>query len=735
MKKYHFIGIGGIGMSALAHILLEEKQSVSGSDLNLGKMVAKLEKKGAQIAQGGIAEDATVVYSSAVIDSNPDYRAAKQAGLKMLHRSELLAELIEGKTSCAVAGTHGKTTVSSLLVHVLMEAKRSPSFALGGLLGGDNGRSGKSDLFVFEADESDGSFLSYHPTHAIITNIEAEHLDHFGDEKRLREAFEQFSSQVGGESLVCGIDYGFEEHCPFRILMWEQKGWQLQFDLHYEGKIYSEIKVPLIGEHNVLNATAVFAMALKLGVEEEKIREALSTFPGVTRRCEQKKEELEILFIDDYAHHPTEVKTTLNALRAAAAERRIVALYQPHRFSRTRDQIEAYKEAFDGADHTFITDIYSAGETPIEGVSGEVLAKKVGGTYLPKEKWQELENFLRPHDIFISMGAGDVTDLELHPRTKYRLGVVYGGKSFEHDISVTTAKCVMDALDTTLYDVETYFIDKGGKWNGKNLSSIIEELNQCDVLLPILHGTYGEDGRVQSLFELLEKPYIGPNWEASALCMHKMHSKIIAKAAGVLTPKGFSFRRGEEWKSNVDGLTFPLFVKPNHMGSSVGISKVERFEDLEDAVENAFLHDDEVLIEEGMQNCREIEFPVIGNQHVVVPKPGEKLANGAFVDYRMKYTKGVLEATTEPDLDPEVLAKGRWYAELVYRKIGCSGFARVDFFLDQKNQWWFFEINPIPGMQQLSLFPKVWNREGVSYQKMLDRMIILGLERERQCIY
>ena len=751
MTKYHFIGIGGIGMSALADLLLEKKNAISGSDLNLGEIATKLEKRGATILKGQKAEhisgDQIVVYSSAVKESNPEYQQATKLGCQIIHRSELLAMLASGKTSIAIAGTHGKTTISSLLSSVLLGAGCDPSFAIGGLLEGENGRNGKSDLFVLEADESDGSFLRYHPTYAIISNVEPEHLDHYGNKEALEKAFDSFASQVEDLLFYCGdtlcfkkgISYGFGNNCNLQITNWRQEGWHLIFDCTFEGKTYTKIEVALIGKHNVRNSAAVFALALKLGLDEAAIRKGLQNFPGVARRCQLKKEEHAITFLDDYAHHPTEVSTTLDGIAQVGAGRRIVVLFQPHRYSRTASHFDDFAKAFGAVDHLFISDIYAAGEQNLTNVTGEALAIAAGGSYLPKERWSELKDFLRPHDIFVTMGAGDVTYFTCHPTTKYRVGFVYGGASCEHEISKKTAAMALEAIDRSLYDIEKFYISRDGKWNDNPLLSTatVESLSKCDLYLPILHGTHGEDGTIQGFFELLQKPYIGPDWTACAIAMDKHRSKMLASAAGVRIPKGFAFTKGE-WRCNsakiiaqAADLTFPLFVKANHLGSSLGTSKIYSPEELKKAIEFSFEGDHEVLIEEGIEKCREFEFAVMGNDLIEVPTPGEKLAGGAFVDYKMKYTKGLLESTVTPQMDPTVLEEGRALAKKVYQAIGSTGFSRVDFLLDTENQWWFFELNSIPGMQPLSLFPRVWNHRGVSYQKMLDKMIILALERSR----
>lgn len=745
MNEYHFIGIGGIGMSALANLMLDEGATVSGSDLNLNAIVQKLKARGAIIEQGHsskhVSPHQTVVYSTAMSQKNPEMVAAKDLGCNLMHRSELLAKQLAGKLSVAITGTHGKTTVSSMLAHVLKVAGYDPSFAIGGILDGTNGAQTKSNLFVLEADESDGSFTNYYPTHAIITNIEAEHLEHHGSEQKLRESFDTFINQVSEHLIYCGdelnfdrgISYGFEAHNAFHITSWRQQGWKIYLDFTFENINYQDVEVAAIGKHNVLNSVAVFAMALKLGLNENEIRSGLTSFCGVERRAHIRREEHSILFIDDYAHHPTEIATTLSAIACAEGERRLVVLFQPHRYTRTAEHFDAFAACFGAADKLFISDIYAASEQPLPNITGEHLAKAAKATYLPKERWSELESFLRPHDIFITVGAGDVTNFEPNPKQKYRVGVVYGGASKEHEISKRSAKCVLEAIDRNLYDVQEFYIDLEGNWQR-------DDIDSCDLFLPILHGTYGEDGAIQGLFEMMQKPYSGPSWRACALSMDKHRSKIVASSAGVDVPVGFAFTRGQ-WKASnhlflkrATDLDYPIFVKPNHLGSSIGITKLKTSDGLEQAIERALQVDNEVLIEQSVENAREFEFAVMGNYDVRVPAPGEKLAHGTFVDFEMKYTAGKLETTIHAKLNPKILQEGQMLAKRVYQALGCSGFARIDFLLDQQNRWWFFEANPLPGMTSLSLFPKIWEREGMSYRKMIDQMIILALQRARICV-
>lgn len=777
--KFHFIGIGGIGMSALARILLDKKLFVSGSDISESKNIEQLISKGAVIQKEHsakhISPQHTVIYSSDIKESNPEFLAAKALKCRLLHRSELLAELMREYRTFLCTGTHGKTTTASLLTHLLIKGGLDPTFAVGGMIQGINGREGRGAFFIAEADESDGSFLNYEAEGAIITNVEPEHLDHYKGVEALHAAFSSFFGKVKksehlfywGDDPVLpllaqgkGVSYGFSEKCALRLSSFSQKGWESQFDLAFEGKSYFNVRVALAGEHNALNAAAVFGLALRLGVREEDIRHALAHFPGVARRCQKVGEERAVLRLDDYAHHPTEIEKTLKAVKQAVGERRVVVLFQPHRYTRIRDLLKSYGKAFEWADSLYVMDIYAAREEPIEGITGERIIEEIKQhSTIPCEKFSGSVP-LFPHDVFLTMGAGDVSGWheKIPSPQKCKLGLIFGGLSCEHEISLRSARFVADSLDRDLYEIAYFGIDKQGEWiTGNEAKEILEnktvvdsplckplfalgkELAACDLFFPVLHGTFGEDGTLQGFFEMLGKPYAGPDYRSAAIAMDKVLTKRIVQAAGIPTPSDQTFGY-HAWRENKEEIlgqerTFPVYVKPIHLGSSIGITCVEKRQELEKAIEKAFVYDNQIIIEEGKLGCRELEFAVVGNTHsfpIAAPAPGEKLAGGTFVDYTKKYSVSPVQMTPDALLTPELLEKGKALAKKAYEAIGCTGMTRVDFLLDTQGNYWFFEMNPIPGMTALSLFPKIWNREGLPPAKLLDRLIILALERKRK---
>jgi UDP-N-acetylmuramate--alanine ligase len=795
MEKCHFIGIGGIGMSGLARILLRKKIVVTGSDIASSYVTEGLKTAGAEVFIGHDAkyvnQNTTVVYNSDIKKDNPELLAAQQLNCRMLHRSDLLHYLMEGYKTLAVTGTHGKTTTSSLLTSVLINEGLDPSFAVGGIIAQLKANAGYGDgkFFIAEADESDGTFLKYRPYGAIITNIDLDHMNHFLTEEALIQAFRDFASQVEspqhlfwcGDDVrlqnlkLPGISYGTGSNCTLRALNIVQKGWTTIFDIEYKGRRYSQVKTSMIGHHNVLNALAVFGLALSVGAKEGSLRDSLVAFEGVGRRCEKKGEMHKIQLLDDYAHHPTEVKTTLEGIRAAIGDRRLVAVFQPHRYSRTKDCLGTYGTIFEAADTLIITDLFASNETPIPGVSHEpVLAEvkqhsSIPVQHIPRNQLADaMAKFLRPHDVMVTLGAGDVTKLsgevlahwKLTPPQKLKVAMICGGCSVEHEVALNSADNLSKGFDKNCYDVQEFGINKQGNWlTGPNVvaqlrtlvnkqdsqsthskipGTILDQLQQCDLLFPILHGPYGEDGTIQGLFELLGMAYVGCDYRAAAVVMDKVLTKKLMIVEGIPTADFVSFNQ-TEWiqkptfikKQILEKLKFPIFVKPSHLGSSIGVKRVDHENELDDAIINALKLDITAMAETGIKG-REIEFAVIGTDEITVLPPGEILTEGRMQSYDSKYNKDGFRVAGHANLPPEIEKAGMELAKRAYIAAGCSGFSRIDFFLDESGKFWINEINPIPGCTETSMFPQICEANKLSISELDDRLIRLALQRKRQ---
>lgn len=782
-KHYHFIGIGGIGMSGLATLLLQQKHTVSGSDRTRNKNTEGVQARGGTVYHGhdenNIRPEMTIVYTTGIDPTNPEYSIAQKYGCTIIHRSELLKLLSAPFHTLAVTGTHGKTTTSALLTWVLKQADLDPSYSVGGMISPDleNAKWGTGKYFVTESCESDGTFLNYNPHGAIITNIDSDHLDHYSSMEKLVHAFKSFGDLVEEESLLLwcgdepelmkmmnkGISYGFDDSCNSQGMNFSQKGWNITFDVVYKGKLYSNVTVALTGKHNALNSLAVFTLCLNLGIPESVLREALRTFPGVQRRAERKKGAVPVLFIDDYAHHPTEVRVTLRAIRNSIGARRMIAIFQPHRYTRTRDTIAEYPGMLNDADLAFFTDIYSAGEPVNPLITVEKIQSQLHAHYCPrKELPEKIASILEVNDVVVSLGAGDITHLYeetipfvlKNPPKKIKIGLVFGGASVEHEISLISARNVFSHLDKSVYEVHHFAISKSGGWHfGEeylNMNAIdipcesaitpeiISKLQDCDILFPVLHGPFGEDGSIQGFFEILGIPYVGCNHRAAAFCMDKALTKKLMLMNAIPTSLFITFS-AYDWEVNPDHhidtivqhLQFPVFVKPIHLGSSIGVSKVECKEELSAAIDNAFAFDTHILVENGISG-REIEFAALGNDEVTVFPPGEILTGGEIYDYEKKYGPDAFMAIPRADLPPEVIEDGIALAKEAYKIAGCTGMARIDFFLDENHQYWLNELNPIPGFTPHSAFPAMCAENGLGVTALLDRLIQLALEAHRK---
>ena len=437
MEIVHFIGLGGIGMSALARILIQRGEVyVQGTDRSASPLLEQLGKEGALVQVGHdaawIEKATTVIFSSDILEKNEELEKARQISLPLLHRSDLLDRLIQGKKPLLITGTHGKTTTSSLLAWVLFDAGLDPTFAIGGILSNldTNGKAGKGPHFIAEADESDGSFLKTPAFGAIVTNLDNDHMNYWQSEENLAAAFSQFFAAVQSPEHLfwCkddtrldklrpgGFSYGFSPDADLIIQSFDQNESGIRFDLLFQGKTYRQIALSLFGRHNALNGAAVFGLALQLQAPEEAVRKAFQSFSGAKRRLEFKGEVHKVKIYDDYGHHPVEIAATLKALKDSARERRLVAIFQPHRYTRVRDLFEDFLGCFADADVVVLTDIHSAGEAPIVGVTTAALytrMKEALGTKLHFFPRQHLEagviEILRPLDIILTLGAGDVT--------------------------------------------------------------------------------------------------------------------------------------------------------------------------------------------------------------------------------------------------------------------------------------------------------------------------------------
>ncbi|WP_435155603.1 UDP-N-acetylmuramate--L-alanine ligase [Amycolatopsis sacchari] len=441
LERAHLIGIGGAGMSGIARILLARGAKVSGSDAKDSRAFLSLRAQGARIEIGqraeNLGEPSAVVVSTAIKETNPELAAARERGIPVLHRAQALALLMEGHRVACIAGTHGKTSTTSMLTVALQHCRLDPSFAIGGDLNesGANAHHGEGGIFVAEADESDGSFLTYSPSVAVVTNVEPDHLDHHGTPEAYTAVFTEFVKRIQPDGLliVCGDDAAASalgEQAGVRVQRYgrtvtgEDDARVLDYRATDTGGMVrislrgEEILVPVAvpGEHMALNAVAALLAGIELGAPVDGLAEGLGAFGGVRRRFEFKGRAGDVRVYDDYAHHPTEVAAQLRAVRHAAGSGRVVVVFQPHLYSRTKTFAAEFAQALSLADEVVVLDVYGAREEPQPGVSGALIADRITGAGVHYEPAFDrvvplAADLVKPGDLLVTMGAGDVTQL------------------------------------------------------------------------------------------------------------------------------------------------------------------------------------------------------------------------------------------------------------------------------------------------------------------------------------
>ena len=440
-KHIHFVGIGGIGMSGIAELLINLGYQVSGSDIQDSPVTARLAHLGGKIFHGhkreNLGEADVVVYSSAVSSDNPEIIEATERYIPVIPRAEMLAELMRLKYGVAIAGSHGKTTTTSMIASILTSAGLDPTVVIGGRLdiwGGSNAKLGQGDILVAETDESDGSFMALSPTIAVVTNMDHEHMDYYGHMDAIREAFINFINKIPfyGLAIICldneeiqgiiphlrkrYITYGTNSQADLRATNIERDMLEVSFEVLYQNETLGSVQVGMPGDHNVLNALAAIAVAQELDVQTADIKEGLKSLGGLARRFQIKGEKGGILLVDDYGHHPTEISAVLETAKECWPEKRLVVVFQPHRFTRTEALYDRFTISFNQADLLILAPIYAAGESPLEGVDSEWLYqgikehghREVNLCHSQDEILQLLLSVIMSGDLVMTLGAGDI---------------------------------------------------------------------------------------------------------------------------------------------------------------------------------------------------------------------------------------------------------------------------------------------------------------------------------------
>ena len=765
IHNIHFVGIGGAGMSPLAKILLLLGYKVSGSDQGSSSIIEELVRLGARVwTDGQRAENVrgadAIVVSTAIPYDNPEVIAAWDLRIPKLHRSDINAALVNEYDGIAVAGSHGKTTTTSMIGVTLDRVGISPTIIVGGEVPdlGTNAKLGSSRYLVSEADESDGSFLKLHPHVAVVTNVEDDHMDHYGTMEKIIAAFRQFVDQVDedGTAILCFeneilrqiaaetprrvISYAIDAEADYRGADIETHGSIISFTVFERGTELGRISLNIPGRHNVLNALACIAVARLAGVEFTQIQDALAGFHGAKRRFQTKGKERGVWVVDDYAHHPTEIAVTLAAARQTTPDR-LICVFQPHRYSRTQLLREEFGSCFKNADLLLLTDVYAAGEAPIPGISGETLmeevAKQTGqdAVYLPERA--DLERYLAQHvragDLVITMGAGNILEVGEALVAQLKAGtagageqpvvVVMGGPSTEAEVSRNSGAAILEALRTKNYPAV------GMELEPKTFAEEIQKLRPA-IVFNALHGKYGEDGVLQGMLDMLGIPYTGSGVRAAALTMDKTMTKRIFCAEGIPTPRFLSIRAGERDAHTAQRIRaafdLPLVVKAPEQGSSIGVYIVTKDEELLPAMDEAFSYGDEILVEEFIDG-RELTVVVWGTPAAAEPFPIiEITTTSGRYDYESKYTPGASQHIVPADLSAECTAMVQDIAVRAYRACGCAGLARVDLMLSKTGEAYAIEINSVPGMTKVSLVPDAGRAMGIEFPELCARILAMA---------
>ena len=748
-------------MRAIANVFLQKGYHVSGSDLQQSEITDRFVKKGARVCIGQCPENLqdaqVVIISSAIKEDNPELVEARRRNLPVFHRSDALLTIMQWGKGIAVAGAHGKTTTSSMLGQIFVESGTDPTVVIGGEVDylHSNSVLGKGEYVIAEADESDGSFLKLTPHIAVVTNIEDDHMDHYGSMENIIKAFTMFLEKLDPETglaVLCvdndnirnilpslkrrHITYGLLHDADFTAAQIHYAEGMLCFDVLHHGENLGMIKLPVPGRHNVLNALASVAAAMDCGISFEDAALALSHFHGAKRRFQTKGHVGDVWVVDDYAHHPTEINATLTAAKEMQTHR-IVCVFQPHRYTRTQLLANHFGTCFKNADLLIITDVYSSGETPIPGISGKTIADKVtemtGQDVIYIEHKEDivpyLKNFARPKDLVMTMGAGDIYKIgeqyiremnaqpALGSMKDKKIAVVVGGPSTEAAVSRNTGGAIAKALEKKGYHVEILELEP------QSLAKQLVE-KEIDVVFNALHGRYGEDGLIQGLCEMMGIPYTGSGVLASAVGMNKVMSKCAFVGAGIATaPFAYYFvNQGlEEIYADIcSRFAMPVVVKSAAQGSSIGTVIVEDVAQLKTALIEGFKYGKSLIVESFLDGDEytvavmdDVVFPIIQ----IVPQTGK-------YDYYSKYTPGVTAHLCPAPISPELTKQMQDMALAVFHLCHCNGVARVDMMTDKEGKPFVLEINTVPGMTGTSLVPDAAKVMGVSFEELCEKILL-----------
>lgn len=742
IESFFLVGIGGAGLSGVALMLKHRGFSVAGTDSTASLVTDDLIAQGIDVHIGHTGEflksgDALVLSDAIDLKTSPEVVRAKELGVPLYRRSQVLGWLLRDKKCICVTGTHGKTTTTGMIGAGLRAAGMDPTIVVGANVPEFGGAivEGKGEWAVVEACEAYDSLRDFDPYIAVLTNLEMDHVDFHGDWDGLKETVLSFLQRAQPGHIV------FNEMDPTvdEMLLEENLSGQefneWTFERSPDIKLMSSVpKLSSPGKHNKLNAGAALVASRITNANLPQLIEGIAAFRGAERRLQSLKEDA-LAIVDDYAHHPTEVGASICALRDQYPNRRLIVVFQPHLYSRTKDLIPEFAAALSLADHVVLTDIYPAREDPIPGVSSariaELITKPVD--YVPNRHLlpRFVANMVKDGDVVVGMGAGNISEFapafikELDRGEKKKVAVIYGGDSAEREISILSGREVQEALKTKGY--ETSLVDVSELLLSKGDLSLFTGENRPDVAFLAVHGTNAEDGAIQGLFELLHIPYTGSGVQASAIAMDKQLTKQILNINGLPTPKGIMVSAEPQHAARfVEMITPPVIVKPNQQGSTVGLSFVREERELVPALAKALRYGP-ALVEEWIEGT-EISVPVLGDRALpvveIVPKSGQ-------YDFASKYVPGATEEIVPARISEELNKCAQEYALTAHRTLNCRGATRTDMIIGEDGIV-VLEVNTLPGMTKTSLLPNSARAAGIDFADLCDWIVREALERHAE---
>ncbi|MDQ2986348.1 MAG: D-alanine--D-alanine ligase [Armatimonadota bacterium] len=725
----HFIGIGGAGMSGIARVLLHQGREVSGSDIVDSESLDDLRERGAEIFVGHAAEnvgtaDVVVVSDAVTLKTNPEFIEAARRKLHLVKRSQALGSIVSDKRVIAVTGSHGKSSTTAMLGQILIESGLDPLVVVGADVSAfpdRNVRFGDGEFAVVEACEAYSGVSDLAAEIVLLPNLEPEHLDFHLSWEGLRDDVAAFATRAG-TLVYCATDAGATEVAA--LATGEKRAYEMLDEL-------KSGTMKVIGEHNRLNASGAVTMAVEIGVDRTLAIGAARNAVGCARRLEYIGKVDDVTVFDDYAHHPTEIRASVQALKKEYADSKLIVVYQPHLYTRTLKHLNEFSEAFTGADHVVMTDIYPAREEQITGVSAALIVERLEASgkscdYIPSRHLlpRFVDSIAESGDVVVGMGAGNIEFFvrdfvaELERRKALRVCVMLGGESAEREVSLTSGRMAIAALRARTYNV-VEFDPAEALLAAGDVGSLIGP-GRPDIVFLALHGTGAEDGRIQGLLDLLHIPYTGSGIEASSLAMNKHASKKLFASAGLPVPDGIVLKEGDE----LPHFPTPCVVKPNAQGSTIGLTIVRDPAQLGFAVRKALKYDREAVIEEFVEGV-EISVPVLCEQALPVVEICPK--TGSY-DYVSKYTEGATDEIIPARIAQEAAKRAQEYAIAAHRLVGAADFSRTDMIV-ARDRIVVLEINTIPGLTNTSLLPNSAVAAGISYEDLCERILLSAMER------